>query len=669
MLFKDFNQLLQNHFEKLCRGDDKLFVVAYDSEYLWNKYLNNFPAGTNQIYRKRREFDCQCCRQFIRNYGGIIAIKDNQPVSIWDFETGDATYQPVVDALASYLKSTPIANIFLNPRKRLGREFTYETPDRGWHHLYLELEDVFVKPDKNSIASRKSLARSQYEVFCRSITQITTEAIDTVLELIEYNTLYRGAEWKQPLTTFAQIQQEYLNLALDKKQAHYFLWDKSVRVGVGITNLINHSIGVLLKDLSKGEPLDNALRKYEKVVAPINYKRPKAEFNQRQIANAEETVIELGLIGSLPRRFAKMDDITINDILFADRDSFQQLKGGVFAQLREETNKLETIKAVEQVAIADFIDEILPHAKQLNLLLENKHESNLFSLIAPQHKETPSLFRWDNGFSWAYKGNIADSMKELVKKAGGNVNGVLRFSLQWNENLDNDNDFDAYCYEPDANIIYFQQKNSPSSGSLDVDIIRPLKKIAVENIVYTNPKLMPKGIYRFGVNNYENRGGRSGFKAEIEFAGQIFEFNYDRELRHKEKVDVAEIEFDGNNFKIKKSLPAEQTTKNIWGIDFNKFVPVSLVLYSPNYWRLEKGTGNKHYLFALKNCINPERPNGFFNEYLKPELLEHKRVFEALGAKMNVEASTKQISGLGFSSTQRNAIVARVDNKLMEILF
>jgi len=84
-------------------------------------------------------------------------------------------------------------------------------------------------------------------------------------------------------------------------------------------------------------------------------------------------------------------------------------------------------------------------------------------------------------------------------------------------------------------------------------------------------------------------------------------------------------------------------------------------MYSPNYWDNQDSIGNRHYFFMLKNCLNSESPNGFFNEYLKQDLLEHKRVFEALGGKMKVEDDFNQLSGIGFSSTQRNSIVVKVE--------
>jgi hypothetical protein len=264
-------------------------------------------------------------------------------------------------------------------------------------------------------------------------------------------------------------------------------------------------------------------------------------------------------------------------------------------------------------------------------------------------------------------------MKQRVKDAGGAIDGVLRFSIQWNEDRDNRNDFDAHCIEPNGNHIYYPSKGSrhSSSGMLDVDIIHPDEnQIAVENITWSQRELMPEGEYRLRVHNFSNRGGTSGFRAEIEFDGEIYSFDYPKAMQEKETIDVATVLFSrANGFSMKRSLDSSVSSKVLWGKPTNQFHPVSAMMLSPNYWDEQQGNGNKHFLFILDGCINNEEPNGFFNEFLRNDLMPHKRVFEALGSKMKVSGDNpKQLSGVGFSSTKRNNVICKVTGHIQRTI-
>ena len=139
-------------------------------------------------------------------------------------------------------------------------------------------------------------------------------------------------------------------------------------------------------------------------------------------------------------------------------------------------------------------------------MFENRHQNNLVSLIAPVDPDAKIMFKWDNNFSWAYAGEVADSMKERVKAAGGNVEGDLRFSIQWNENPaeHNRSDYDAHCMQPNGQRISFNDMGPfQSTGKLDVDITQPRKGVpSVENITFADHQKMPEGDYVFLVHNF-----------------------------------------------------------------------------------------------------------------------------------------------------------------------
>ena len=675
--FKKFKVLFQKNFKELTKDASHLFEVELNLDDLWTLYLDSFLPEDNPIFRERREYDCSCCRQFIRNIGNVVVIKDNQVKTIWDFDANSTTFQPVVNALDTFVKSHVVSDVFVTKFKKIGTDKNYEQLKNGeiaeWQHFYLELPDKFVDKTNKSEGEIRGGFRSTRDVFKGSLDKIKEDSVLTVLELIASNSLHRGTEWKSALTEFMRYKVEYDKLPIEEREN--YTWEKSVNVGEVVGRIKNHSMGTLLLDINEGMDLEKAVTKYEKIVAGENYKRSKPIYSQKMLEDFWKIIVSEGYEDALARRFAELGDIKVGDILFVNRDSAKKLSDGldIFAEMSKGIPlNPKKFSKVTEITIDKFIQDVLPTVREIEVLLENKHANNMVSLIAPENKDSKTMFKWDNNFGWAYSGNITDSsMKERVKSAGGNVEGVLRFSIQWNDGKYDGNDLDAHCIEPGGHEIYYGNKRmlSPTGGMLDVDIIHPNRdQVAVENITWENISKMKEGIYKFFVHNYSHRGGREGFKAEVEFDGQVFSFDYNKELKQGEKVTVTEVTFSRiNGFSIKEKLPSNISSKEIWGLKTNQFVPVSVVCYSPNYWQ-DNNIGHKHYMFILKDCINNEKPNGLFNEFLKEGLMKHRKVFEALGSKMAVKDNELQLSGLGFSSTKRNELLVKVKSQTERML-
>ena len=673
MSFTDLRNRLNANFASAMQ-EKVLFETDINKDELWALYLDSFPGNTNPIYRVRREFDCSCCRHFLKNIGGTVYIDTDLNIrSIFEFDAGSDTFQPVMDALAKYVKDRgTIIGRYWSDHSSVGTEHSCEldgTTVKTWSHFYLDLPRQLVfHGQRGTLGSAKSQFNATHDVFKRSLDEISLEAIDTVLELIKSNTLYKGTEWLEPLKMLRGHKIAYDELPEAKKDN--YCWAMTETVGPVLGRIRNHSIGVLLTDISEDMELDEAVRRYEKIVAPANYKRPKAIFTKKMLEDAQQTITELGYLDALPRRFATLDDIRVNNILFSNRDAGKRIQGGnVFDEMLADAKmNPKQFSRVEEIGVEKFIADVLPGAHEVEAFVENRHAANMVSLIAPVNQDAKSMFKWGNNFSWAYAGNMTDSdIRENVKSAGGKVDGVLRFSLQWNDAEPDDNDLDAHCKEPNGgeHIFFSHRVSMRTRGNLDIDIIDPSSqcpgKPAVENITWPNKAKMIPGDYLFWVHCYTSRGGKGGFRAEIEFDGQVYRFDYTKAMRQGEEVKVATVTLhEDGTFTIKEHLDSQMSNREIWGVKSNRFVPVSVVMYSPNYWDEQTGIGHKHYMFMLKGCVNPENPNGFYNEFLKNKLLEHKRVFEALGGRMAVQDTEDQLSGLGFSSTKRNDLVVKV---------
>lgn len=683
---RDILPKMQKHFWKMSK-EMVLCETLVDRNSLWEVFQNAIPKEDNEIFIARRVWDCNACHHFMNVMGSVVGItKEYEIVSIWDFTPESSQWYPIVTALSDFVhQNASITNVFLSSEKQVGQKCSRRTiPDDGnrsflttFHHFYLDIPDGSTCiANRDDIPSIKSEFFSAKNVFKREMEEFTEEALLDVKSLIDENALYRAEDKKDILDEVLRLLREYQTLEREEQKIPFF-WYNAVMKSDAIAKFRNTSLGTLVTDLSTGVNIEDAVKAYEEKVAPENYKRSKPIFSERMREDAKKTLIDLGLENSLGRRFATSRDISVNDVLYVHRSEHGKMKGAsplddIFDDLppRKPVKSNFPKERIPYVSIQAFLDDVLPNVTSISALVSNESLSNLVSLIAPQVADAKPLTKWKNNFTWAYNGNLTDSsMKENVKAAGGKVDGDLRCSLQWNDDpqYHNKNDFDLHCTEITDSFkyeIYYRNKGclSYNNGMLDVDITHPEKGTpAVENIIYTNRKRMKEGKYIFSVYDYDYRGGDDGFSVEIEFDGKVYNYFYKGQLLTGRHIDIAEVTLKDGRFSIKHLLTPSVKNSTIWGIETGSFVPVQMIMYSPNYWDGEDGIGNRHYFFMLQDCKNDQTPNGFYNEFLKDDLRDHRKVFEALGAKMKVNPSDEQLSGLGFSSTRDNHVILKVE--------
>lgn len=225
------------------------------------------------------------------------------------------------------------------------------------------------------------------------------------------------------------------------------------------------------------------------------------------------------------------------------------------------------------------------------------------------------------------------------------------------------------CIEPTGGIhIYYGSKLSlKTSGNLDIDIRTPNGNLAVENITYPQLHNMLNGTYKLFVRQFSARNSK-GFKAEIEFDGQLYSYTYDRPVHGD--IQVAEVTLKDGQFTIKHLLPCKEgegVSKEIWGLKTGQFHKVNLVCTSPNHWG-DNNIGTKEYFFMLQDCKTPDAMKAFHVDQLNSELMANRKAIDLLGNYKTVEPTDKQLSGIGFNSTVRDEVVVKVKGSHQRVL-
>lgn len=694
--FSDFNNAVNKQFAAMVASGYPLVRLDVSGDEVWDKYIASFPEGTNKMFRERLEYDCNCCKSFVRRIGNIVALTPSGYMTVWDNDV-KGYYATVATALHSFLQSFKVKESFLTTEPYAGSRPNLD-PALGttWTHFYLAVPKQFISSHE-MIGTLQSNINGTITVLSRSMDELTLDAAESVLELINQDSIYRGLEHKPAVVDFIKLKKAYDKLKTEKAKTH-FVWHHSIKDGMKC-RFRNTVIGTLVDDISSGVSLEKAVASFESKVAPANYKRTSAPTTPSMIKGAQNKIVELGLQDAIPRRFACPEDIDIKNILFSAQTNkslnvFDDLMDGALSEVDK-----RSLAKVEEVSLDHFIKNVLPSATSVELLFENNNINNLMSLLTSVDPDAPRLFKWDNNFSWSYNNDVADTLRQRVADLGGRVDGPMRFSHSWNHTGENQSLMDLHLFMPACNLFLSERAaekqanpakkeihnkypgsyqgsyigwnrriDSHTGGSQDVDHTAPPGKfVPVENIAFKDIRKMPEGVYTFKIHNWQAREpNKTGFKAEIELNGELYQYERKEPVAHHEWITLAEVTLKNGQFSIQHMMESTYTSNTVWGIDTNKWVKVNNIMLSPNYWN-DNASGNKHLFFIIDQCKNPDSARGIYNEFLRPELEQHRKVFELLGSKTKAEPSENQVSGVGFSSTIRGKITVRVSGKTKRV--
>lgn len=651
--FKPFAAALAKQWDAMSANE--MFRTDVGGDALVELYLASFPEGTNPIFRTRTEHDGSYDKNVIRRIGNVVTIKNGEITTVWDLKGLEYPYDVVAKALADRVRAATVNSLFRINERKLGHVETYEHINGEvltWNHFHATVAN---RHFDRSVSETIGAFNTTVAVFKRGLDELSPAAFDVALDLIDSNSVYRGAEFRKGVAEFQKVQKAYRSMS--EREQNAYLW---CNAGFPFARLRNTAVGTFLQDLSEGTmSIEAAVEAFGRKTDPTNYKRPTSIITKGMVDQAMKTIKELDLEPALERRHARLSDVNVNDVLWTSGSARAVMKGGVQGLLEAEVTQRPSKDKPEDISAADFFGGILPQASTLEVFVKNSMQKNLMSVTAPVHEDVNPLFKWDNNFGWSYNGNITDAIKERVKAAGGKVDADIRVSLAW-YNFD---DLDLHCLCPYGHIYFGNKGGDYRNSILDVDMNAGTgtTRTPVENLAFNNPK---DGHYTVEVNQFSLREkSGEGFTLELEYDGEVHSFSFDAGVPNRSTIQA--IRFFVKDGKVERfdvldsRLKHSGRSQEIWGLQTETFVPVTTVMNSPNHWG-DNEAGNKHWFFLLEGCFNDGPARGIYNEFLRGDLSTHGKVFEVLGSKTMVAPTSEQLSGVGFSETQPQVVTVRV---------
>lgn len=655
-MFDVFRSAVAANIAKITQQEGVLVKVNPDKSYLFSEYLSAF---TDPV--ERQHYNCNACRQFIHSYGKLALVHNGVLTSIWPTNL-DGVFGDIGRLLNNKVITADVESYFYPTVHKIGIEHNYENTELGlltWEHLHGVLPNALTLVPLRKVDEVNGKSIAIKNVFLRSLKTITIEACQDVLELITQNNLRRGLEYKNLVSGFLQHLQACQGKT--EREVELYAWEHA-HPALAIRNTV---IGTLLVDISEGIPLDKAVATFEHKVDPTRFHRTSAPVTTSMKTRAVTLLKELGYENSLAMRHATMDDLHIGTCMYVHRPTAKANPLTTFVADVEPSKK--DIDRAEPVSLNKLVEEIIPSGiDDVSLLLEPSHSNKLMNILIQQDRTSPSLFKWENPFSWCYVNGVTDSIEERVKHAGGRVAGELRVSLSWF----NHTDYDLHVSVMDDKehvfdtINYVNKVSRVLGGSLDVDMQypRPTTNTPVENIIFPNKDKMVDGEYKVMVSNWTTRDTKNTHMV-VEIKHATFnKFVHIPVVRESAKHIVAAFtytkEYGITNFRTAYNCTDTEAAQQLWGLSTNKFHTVKLITYSPNYW--SDGVGNEYLFFILEGAKTTDKVRGIFNEYLKSSLMEDRKALDLLGGMLDIEPTDEQLAGVGFSNTIPASVVLRV---------
>lgn len=425
----NFDVLLQDmekHFDQIPK-ETSLFEVSHDKD-LFEIFLANIPDHRRQYYT------CHCCKQFINKYGNIVYLDKNWNVrsAIWPSVVAEEELISAISTIKKIVESSSISSVFLSEDKKWGvPENLDPIRNHTWTHFHLINDRIF--KSKNLNADQTMAEKRQDLILLR-----------TSLEKYDL-THFIGAKSLKDVMSGSEKIIGAIDWCIDliqkmdgNKNKKNILWAAAASAPPGFCHFANTVVGTVLDDIKAGHDFQTIRNKFAAKTRPEIYQRPQSPPTQGNIARAEELVKKLGIDKSLPRRFARIEDL-VTIWKPSEMKELSRKEGGVFSHLLPGAKNIQgQISGQPPIKITweKFARDVMFNAYKLEYFVRPK---DLFgTLITAVNPDAPPIIQWDsetlrNPTTWYTYSNPTSASQWNLKEGYNIITAICYGPYMWHQ--------------------------------------------------------------------------------------------------------------------------------------------------------------------------------------------------------------------------------------------
>lgn len=396
---------------------------------LYEAFLMSLPEKDRQYY------NCHTCRDFVNKYGSLVTIDDNGELTpvMWNFIAPDF-FREAVNNMFSLVKKAKVTGVFYMPyagTKCLG------IPKTGvWTHMSVDVPKHIMTYNYQDIITGR---RQDFEMLVDACSKYSLHTIETAVNILRSNSLYRSEKFIKNAEWLLDIKKHSGSSNFSSlRNFSNIVWKRVATAPYGFCHISSSMLGTLLDDIWSGYDFDTIKYRWNEKMNPTQYQRPQAAPTAQNVARAEKIVADLGIVNSLKRRYARLDELKKVWVPKEERITNTQTSGvfsGVKTKESNDTRKF-IIGGPVTMTWQKFQRTVLPYAKKIEVKI-GYGKNSYAALVTAVDPTAPPIVKWDmnnnrNPFSWyMYSGGSYASKWNLRSGVYAEVKGITLQPNLW----------------------------------------------------------------------------------------------------------------------------------------------------------------------------------------------------------------------------------------------